>query len=739
MLIRAYTDQLSYERGRDVQLHVSGDEADASVSLVRLLDAGTGEPSRDRPVQCDLPATVRIRPQETAVGSFMVGSSVPGSPTSSPEVTLGAFVWFGRVAAPVQTIVSLGSAVRLELRDGGVALSIDENVVAQCPPMNPATWYLVTGSLENGAVLTRAVPLDPCRGGALEAHGQSTCVEVDLTAPITVAAHSPERIVAVENGARGLASGHYSGKIEAPFVGSRVLGPAAAESIARGGRSPHEFEELDLVAAWDLAPRNDIEPGIGSAALPGQPDALLVNGPARGVTGRTFSGKRLSFVDAPDEYAAVNFHSTDLLDAGWETTLSFTLPDTLDSGVYGIRVATPDATELVPVTVVPRATDVRRDVVVVLPTFTYLAYANEEMFADSEPERLEAAGMGVPQEEWDRAGDRSYGLSLYDTHRDGSGVMTSSARRHITNMRRGYGSWIVGGGGRNFSSDMSLIEWFDRTGIAVDVITDRELHERGAEYLRSYAVVVSGSHPEYTTEDMLDTLLEYRDGGGRLAYLGGNGWYWVTAVQSTSPLVVEIRRGQSGIRKWESLPGEVTLYSTGEPGGLWRHRGRAPQILVGVGFAAQGWNSAAPYRRQPAAQLPEFAWVFDGVESDPIGDYGSVMGGAAGDEIDRADHALGTPPDAVVLASSTGLHTNMYQRVVEEIPMNRPNSHGGEEDSDVRADIVYFSTPGGGEVFSTGSIAWCGSLLHDGGSNGVSRMTENVLREFVRRARAQRG
>jgi N,N-dimethylformamidase len=34
-------------------------------------------------------------------------------------------------------------------------------------------------------------------------------------------------------------------------------------------------------------------------------------------------------------------------------------------------------------------------------------------------------------------------------------------------------------------------------------------------------------------------------------------------------------------------------------------------------------------------------------------------------------------------------------------------------------------------VFSTGSIAWCGSLSHNGYDNNVSRITENVLRRFA--------
>jgi N,N-dimethylformamidase len=34
-------------------------------------------------------------------------------------------------------------------------------------------------------------------------------------------------------------------------------------------------------------------------------------------------------------------------------------------------------------------------------------------------------------------------------------------------------------------------------------------------------------------------------------------------------------------------------------------------------------------------------------------------------------------------------------------------------------------------VFSTSSIAWCGSLSFNNYSNNVSRITENVLRRFA--------
>jgi N,N-dimethylformamidase len=279
---------------------------------------------------------------------------------------------------------------------------------------------------------------------------------------------------------------------------------------------------------------------------------------------------------------------------------------------------------------------------------------------------------------------------------------------------------------------MYLIEWLERRGIPYEVITDVELHREGRSAVDGYAAVVTGAHPEYYSAAMLDALEDFRDNGGGLVYLGGNGFYWVTEPYALDPLVIEIRRGYAGIRSWESLPGEVTLVANGRPGGLWRHRGRAPQRLVGIGFCAQGWGRSEPYYLAPAASEDAYKWIFDGVDDEPLGAYGAVMGGAAGDELDRADRGLGTPPHAVVLASSGG-HTNFYQRVVEEVPMGAPDSTGGQQDPAIKADIVYFETPGGGRVFSTGSIAWSGALLANGGDNGVSKVTENVLRAFCTR------
>ena len=50
----------------------------------------------------------------------------------------------------------------------------------------------------------------------------------------------------------------------------------------------------------------------------------------------------------------------------------------------------------------------------------------------------------------------------------------------------------------------------------------------------------------------------------------------------------------------------------------------------------------------------------------------------------------------------------------------------------IRADMTYFDCPGGGEVFSVGSITFCGSLPSNNFDNDISRILDNVVKRFSR-------
>ena len=69
--------------------------------------------------------------------------------------------------------------------------------------------------------------------------------------------------------------------------------------------------------------------------------------------------------------------------------------------------------------------------------------------------------------------------------------------------------------------------------------------------------MITGSHPEYWSERALDALEGYVAEGGRLMYMGGNGFYWVVSSTRGEPYVMEVRKGEAGMRAWQAQPGRA--------------------------------------------------------------------------------------------------------------------------------------------------------------------------------------
>ncbi|HEX7824947.1 MAG TPA: N,N-dimethylformamidase beta subunit family domain-containing protein, partial [Mycobacterium sp.] len=427
----------------------------------------------------------------------------------------------------------------------------------------------------------------------------------------------------------------------------------------------------------------------------------LVNGPTLAVTGRLWDDDTTDFRSAPEQYAAVHFHEDDLDDAKWPVTATLTIPDDLRSGIYAFRLRAGDLVDHVPFVVTPPCGTASADIALLLPTVTYLAYSNERLIA--------ATGGMVPTDSTAEPADADRwlaqhpeaGSSVYDRHPDGSGVCLVSMRRPIPNLRPDFVWWNTNSPER-FGSDLYIADFLDHRGDPWDALTDHDLHDQGVALLTRYRVIVTGTHPEYCTRNMLVALQSYLEAGGRLLYLGGNGFYWVTSIDPQNPHRAEVRRGINGTRAWTSRPGELRHQTTGEQGGLWRYRNRSPNRLVGVGFAAQADSAAtAPgYRRTKASYDAEFEWLFAGVsDSEVLGDYGLYVGGAAGYEIDRHDPALGSPDESVVVMTSAGAHPDAYLLVVEDTEVTIGNP-AGPDNPDVRSDVVLLPYESGGCVFS---------------------------------------
>jgi N,N-dimethylformamidase len=729
--IVGYGDRLAVAPGDRIDFRINCEAGDRTyrADIVRLIcgDDHTKHPGfRVEPVATAIDGDHPGRRQAIHAGSFV---EVPPSPDFAPSAgwSLQAMIWPTLPGAGPQTlmgcwsepgagyalVIDAGGCLALRLGDG--AGGVEE--ISTAAPLLAREWYRVFASWDAATGAVRLVQ-QPLRryARAAAAAGREAVARVRpnpaSATPFMLAAHDGGR-----DGARRIAGGAYNGKIDRPRLVGRAIGDAEAERLVE---APLAVD--GLLAAWDFSQEIPGERIVDLSAH--RRDGRTVNLPARAVTGYNWTGAVHDWKQAPDQYGAIHFHEDDLYDAGWDVDFSLTVPDGLKSGIYCARVAVPGDEDLIPFFVRPKRGTTTAPLAFLASTATYMAYANNHTAFDS---ALREMGRGelikLHKDDLFLNEHREYGLATYDTHRDGSGVCYGSRLRPVLNMRPRTYQW-------SFNADTHITDWLEATDTACDVITDDDLHREGLALLAPYSAILTGAHPEYLSTAMWDAIAAYLQQGGRLMYMGGNGFYWRAAFRGDDTTVVEVRRGETGTRAWTAAPGEHYHSFTGEPGGLWLRLGRAPQGLVGVGFISQGFDAATYYRRQPGSFDPRAAWIFDGVGAEErIGDFGLVFGGAAGSEIDRHSRRLGSPPHSLVLATS-GPHTNTFYPAIETETDLIPGQ-GAPENPKIRADMVFFETPNGGAVWSTGSIAWSGSLSHGNYANNVSRITANVARRFV--------
>ncbi|SFO16550.1 N,N-dimethylformamidase [Variovorax sp. PDC80] len=728
-----YPDTLSVRAGERIRFHLSSEarqQADVKFVRVRCADAdATGPGIKYRELASPIDGVHAVAFHEAPCGSFM---SVPADARFAPEgaFSFGCYVWPTRLLATPQTVLARwcedsgrGWALQLSrdglsLRVGGADGAIELKTDA---PLEQRRWYWVQGALD---ATTGEMVLSQCRlaDGALpEQRREARATKpggwrLDSQGPLTVAAHA---LSATGN----RCGAHYDGKIEAPRIAEGLLGIDAlrrCDDLARPG-----LADAALIACWDFSHGIDTLEVLDRS--PNRLDGRLHQLPCRGMTGVHWTGDVHDWRLAPREYGAIHFHSDDIYDCGWPATLELDVPADWKSGFHALRLRPVDgsaAETFITFFVTPAADAKRAPLAVLAASMTYMAYANSAL-------RLHAVHFEVLTERLLMlTGDDIYlqehpevGQSTYDHHIDGSGRAYSSWLRPVLNMRPRSQPG-------NLAIDSHFLDWLEEKGIDYDVVTDVELDRQGAGALAGYRVLATLSHPEYYSEGMMNGIMAFQNAGGRHLALGANGFYWRCAFHPKAPAAVEVRRGMAGTRTWESQPGEVHLAGTGEPGALWRHSGFAPQKLIGVGFSAMVYDHAGYYLLTPDAADARVAFAVEGIaQGERIGDYGVRIGGAVGIEIDRFDVGLGSPPHAVMLATSHGLGPGALPTPEEY----RTTVHGldGEQNALVRADMVFFETAKGGAVFSTGSISYVLSLSHNGYDNNVSRITGNVLRRFL--------
>ncbi|KAF5608647.1 uncharacterized protein FSUBG_4575 [Fusarium subglutinans] len=420
----------------------------------------------------------------------------------------------------------------------------------------------------------------------------------------------------------------------------------------------------------------------------------LIHCPTRAVTGYNWDGMESDWTKASHSYGAIHFHEDDLDDACWDTNFSVTLPEALRSGVYAVEVESVNgsAKDTIPFFVRPTKTTSQQsgaEVAYILSTFTYLAYANEHVYDRAHvKDRVSSRYKVIPDEHAEKTVRRNdLGLSTYDLHNDSSGVIYSTSKRPIMNMRPDYISWNLHRP-RGLSADLFMLEFLENSGIAYDVVCDHDIHTFGHDIISRYGTIITGSHPEYHTAESFKAYIDFIRAGGNVMYLGGNGFYWSIATTCENSHRVEIRRGGEGVRAFTCEGGDLVFSSNGQSGLLWRSRGLPSNFLFGVGSCAAGPGPGVPYKRTDASKESTFAWMFDGIgEDELLGEHG-FGGGASGDEIDKCDYGIGSPLSTVILATSTG-HSDDFAVFPEDVTIPFQNVLGTQTRENISLTQSY--------------------------------------------------
>ncbi len=449
-----------------------------------------------------------------------------------------------------------------------------------------------------------------------------------------------------------------------------------------------------------------------TSGLPGIP-LEIVNLPTFCVRSCRWDGSSFDPRHVPTQYDAIHCHDDDMHHFDWPATARVAIPSDAPSGIYACEIPFDGGRERIVFFV--SAIKPQSPLLFIVPTATYLAYANEAL-----PEHLYP---WVAEDKAHRFAQQNGLRSLYDYHNDLSGVSITTNLKPMPTLREDY-IYPLCGSPHNLPVDLHLLRFLHRNGIAFDLMTDHDLHARGVTALAGYRGVLTGSHPEYVSLEMDQHLRTFLAAGGSLAYLGGNGFAGTVAFQDD---LMELRRSPlEPSRTWDGPVSEQHLALTNQPGGYLRDHGKGEFSLIGGAISLMGFDAGRPFKRTQESYAHSVAWLFDGVQSDVFGTDGIVLNGAASYEVDATNVRMGTSPDTVVIARADGFPDSFCHDASRWYP------DGEVEKRRHRcAEMTLRHLPSGGVIFSASSVGWCGALPEDDTMNDVGRITLNLINRIL--------
>lgn len=559
-----YADKISVRPGDDISFYVHADGTRiVDAQLVRLIHGDShpdGPGYREEEIAFEANGVWPVRKQFTQVGSFLTVADpqrhlamngsfslctfvAPNSPGGGRrQCLLGRWDAFGNRGYGLW--LNPDGFLEFGFGDGHEVDYRDAEV-----PLLKTNWYFVAATFDvRSGVATLYREGVSTRYNSLLSKVANVDFRSHARETLRFRPVNPDEVPFLLAGAqdRHTLRGHFvtqclNGKLDRPSVFARVLTREELDRYRDSGVPSADGQ----VAFWDTA-KGYTDRGIGDRVIDAGPHGLHAQGynrPVRAQTGFNWQGRDDCFRLAPQQFGGIEFHDDAIIDCKWELTRSIKVPE-LRSGAYAYRLRTGDARGMREEYIVffVQAAKPRAPVLFLVPTASYLAYANEHLSFDAEIMQPLAGQSPILSEiDIELYQTAEFGLSMYDHHAEGAGVCYSSYRRPIFNMRPKSRISSMGVTWQ-FAADLSIVAWLEHMGYDYEVTTDEDLHRDGLAALKPHQVVLSGTHPEYISEEMLDATEDYIAQGGRFIYLGGNGFYWNVGFHADDPWCMEVRK-----------------------------------------------------------------------------------------------------------------------------------------------------------------------------------------------------
>lgn len=298
------------------------------------------------------------------------------------------------------------------------------------------------------------------------------------------------------------------------------------------------------------------------------------------------------------------------------------------------------------------------------------------------------------------------------------------------------------------SYDSHFFRWAERSGYAIDLASQHELHFE-PEVLEGYDCVVFVGHDEYWTWEMRDAVERYVRSGGKVARFAGN-FMWQTRFEDGGRRQVcyKYRAAEDPILEG----GDLTRLSTSwEDPRVGRPGSETFGLLATRGLYV-GWGGCAPrgVRGFPIYRPDHWAFAGTGIY------YGDILGADShvfGYEVDGLDYVIegGLPRPAEGSGAPEGLQIlGLGMSSLKEESADIPADDQFLSDEDARfvartlvgndeaasvdrvkrgAGMMVNFPMGQGEIFHAGSCEWVAGLLRR--DPMVERVTANIMNRYL--------